>query len=37
MDVQFGEQTFDEMFIGYVNFIPKTVADAGKTRSRKGG
>jgi peroxiredoxin len=37
VDVQFGEQTFDEMFIGYVNFIPKTLADAGKTRGRKGG
>jgi peroxiredoxin len=37
VDVQFGEQTFDEMFIGYVNFIPKTVADAGKSRGRKGG
>jgi hypothetical protein len=35
--VQFGEQTFDEMFIGYVNFIPKALADAGKSHGRKRG
>ncbi len=30
VDVRFGEQTFDEMFIGYINAIPaKTVADTG--------
>ena len=38
VDVQFGEQTFDEMFIGYVNFIPKSMADATHSRgSRKRG
>lgn len=37
VDVQFGEQTFDEMFIGYVNFIPKSLADAGGPRGRKRG
>jgi len=35
VDVGFGEQTFDEMFIGYVNYIPsRSVADATRTRSR---
>ncbi len=30
VDAHFGEQTFDEMFIGYINAIPsKTVADTG--------
>jgi|GEM_PF-97269 len=30
VDARFGEQTFDEMFIGYINAIPaKTVADTG--------
>jgi len=34
VDARFGEQTFDEMFIGYINAIPpKTVADA----TRPGG
>jgi hypothetical protein len=37
VDVQFGEQTFDEMFIGYVNFIPKAMADAGTQHGRKRG
>jgi hypothetical protein len=39
VDARFGEQTFDEMFIGYINAIPpKTVADAGHSgRSRKRG
>jgi peroxiredoxin len=37
VDVQFGEQTFDEMFIGYVNFIPKAMADASHSRGRKRG
>ena len=37
VDVQFGEQTFDEMFIGYVNFIPKSLADATRTHGRKRG
>jgi peroxiredoxin len=37
VDARFGEQTFDEMFIGYINAIPsKSVADAGRPgRSRK--
>jgi peroxiredoxin len=31
VDAHFGEQTFDEMFIGYVNAIPsKPVAEAGR-------
>lgn len=37
VDVQFGQQTFDEMFIGYVNFIPKTLADARTPRGHKRG
>jgi peroxiredoxin len=37
VDVQFGEQTFDEMFIGYVNFIPKAMVDASRTRGHKRG
>jgi hypothetical protein len=39
VDARFGEQSFDEMFIGYINVIPaKTVADAGHSlRSRKSG
>jgi peroxiredoxin len=39
VDARFGEQTFDEMFIGYINVLPsKTVADAGRSpRSRKRG
>jgi peroxiredoxin len=37
VDVQFGEQTFDEMFIGYVNFIPKSLADASRSHGRKRG
>jgi peroxiredoxin len=38
VDVGFGEQTFDEMFIGYVNFIPKSLADATRSHgSRKRG
>ena len=37
VDVQFGEQTFDEMFIGYVNFIPKAMADSGKSHGRRPG
>jgi peroxiredoxin len=39
VDARFGEQTFDEMFIGYINAIPsKTVADATRPgRSRKRG
>ena len=36
VDVQFGEQTFDEMFIGYVNFMPKALAD-GSRRTVAGG
>jgi hypothetical protein len=31
VDVRFGEQSFDEMFIGYVNVVPpKTIADTGR-------
>lgn len=37
VDVKFGEQTFDEMFIGYVNFIPKSLADATRPHGRKRG
>ncbi len=39
VDARFGEQTFDEMFIGYINVIPaKTTADAGPApRPRTGG
>jgi hypothetical protein len=39
VDARFGEQTFDEMFIGYINAIPsKSVADAGRSgRPRKRG
>jgi hypothetical protein len=37
VDVSFGEQTFDEMFIGYVNFIPKSLADARGPQSRRRG
>jgi len=39
VDARFGEQTFDEMFIGYINAIPsKSVADAGRSgRARKRG
>jgi hypothetical protein len=37
VDAQFGEQTFDEMFIGYVNFIPKSIADASRPHGRKRG
>jgi hypothetical protein len=39
VDARFGEQTFDEMFIGYVNAIPsKVIADAGHSaRPRRSG
>jgi hypothetical protein len=39
VDVRFGEQSFDEMFIGYVNVVPpKTIADAGRVpRLRRVG
>jgi thiol-disulfide isomerase/thioredoxin len=39
VDVRFGEQTFDEMFIGYINAIPsKAAADAGRsTHPRRPG
>jgi peroxiredoxin len=37
VDAQFGEQTFDEMFIGYVNFIPKSLADGSRPHRRKRG
>jgi peroxiredoxin len=38
VDATFGEQTFDEMFIGYINAIPaKLVADAGRPVQRQRG
>jgi peroxiredoxin len=39
VDARFGEQTFDEMFIGYINAIPsKSVADSSRPgRARKRG
>jgi thiol-disulfide isomerase/thioredoxin len=37
VDAQFGEQTFDEMFIGYVNFIPKSLTDSSRPHGRKRG
>jgi hypothetical protein len=43
VDVKFGEQTFDEMFIGYVNYVPLQTAGAphggskARGRNRRGG
>ncbi|MGE3316516.1 MAG: redoxin domain-containing protein, partial [Planctomycetaceae bacterium] len=38
VDVRFGEQTFDEMFIGYVNYvIPRKAGAKGKTAGRSRG